>query len=416
MASVENLAERTETREFTAAAAAVVALCFLLNAVARGLSETFAVFYGEFLREFDWSRAEISSIYSVAMVAIGVTAPLVGAVFDRLGGRVVYAGGLFAYALGFFVASRMGALWQGWIGLGLLVGIGAAATGMTPATGMLARWFDRRLGTATGIAYAGLAVGTMVLAPLARLMIEIGGWRWTYARFALALVLLGLVVLALPWRRLDAGAAGAKRRTALLPARVVFTRAAFWGMFLVFFAGAVVTYGIQVQAVVYLEEVGYPPLVATFAYGFTSFLALVGILGAGWLADRIGRRRVAAVSFTASILGIIALGALAATGPNLALLALFLLLFGTSMGSRGPLVSSLVPKLFPDQAGVVFGAVLLGMGTGAAFGSWITGWLHGATGGYTAGFAVSIGAAILGMAQFWLVPELRTGRWRGRAP
>ncbi len=402
----------TAGREFTAGAGAVVALCFLLNALARGLSETFAVFYGEFLDTFGWSRAEISSIYSVAMIAIGVTAPLVGVAFDRLGARIVYAGGLLAYAAGFLIASRMETLWQGWLGLGVLVGVGAAATGMTPATGVLARWFDRRLGTATGIAYAGLAVGTMALAPTARLMIETGGWRWAYERLALILLVLAAVVAMLPWRRIGAGVGRVPSGIAVLPPRAVLGRAAFWGMFLVFFAGAVVTYGVQVQAVVYLREVGYRPLAATFAYGLTSFLALAGILGAGWLADRIGRHRVATVSFTASILGILALAGLMVTGPNMALLALFLLLFGTSMGSRGPLVSSLVPKLFPEQAGAVFGAVLVGMGTGGAFGSWLTGWLHGVTGGYAAGFAVSIAGALLGMTQFWLITELRTGQWR----
>ena len=68
----------------------------------------------------------------------------IGALFDRYGPRLVYVSGLLAYGAGFLVAARMTELWHGWVGLGLLGGYGAAATGMTPATGILSRWFDRK--------------------------------------------------------------------------------------------------------------------------------------------------------------------------------------------------------------------------------------------------------------------------------
>lgn len=403
-----------ERREFTGAAIAVVALCFLLNALARGLGETFAVFYREFLDEFGWTRGQVSSIYSVFMIGIGVGGPLIGAAFDRLGGRVVYVGGLVAYGLGFLIASRMETLWQAWLGLGALVGIGAAATGMTPATGVLARWFDRRLGFATGVAYAGLAAGAMVLAPLSRILIDTGGWRWAYQCFGLAMLGLAAVILILPWGRIGQGAV-----VRLSPRPMAFelrwkylVSAPFWGMSVVFFSASAATYAVQVQAVVYLEEAGYAPLAASFIFGLTSFVALIGIVASGWLADRFGRRSIATATFTGSIVGVLALAALGATGPNLALLAVFLLGFGGGLGSRGPIVSSLVARLFPGQVGAVFGAIMIGMGLGGAFGAWVAGWLHELTGGYIAGFSVVIVAMMLGMAQFWLIEELRTGRWR----
>ncbi len=403
-----------ERREFTAAAVAVVALCFLLNALARGLGETFAVFYGELLDEFGWRRGQVSSIYSVFMIGIGVGGPLIGMAFDRLGGRVVYVGGLVCYGAGFLIASRMEALWQGYLGLGALVGIGAAATGMTPATGVLARWFDRRLGLATGVAYAGLAAGAMVLAPLSRILIDTGGWRWAYQTFGLAMFALAALILLLPWGRIGQGAV-----VKLSPRATPFDlrwkylgRAAFWGMFLVFFSASASTYLIQVQAVVYLEEAGYTPLMASFIFGLNSFVALVGIVAAGWLADRLGRRTIATVTFTGSIVGVAALAGLGATGPSVVLLALFLLGFGGGMGSRGPIVSSLVARLFPGQVGAVFGAIMIGLGLGGAVGAWLGGWLHEMTGGYLAGFGVAIVLMLMGMAQFWLIEELRTARWR----
>lgn len=403
----------TERGEFTSAAVAVVALCFLLNTLARGCGETFAVFYGSFLDEFGWSRAQISSIYSVFMIGIGLGGPCIGMAFDRLGGRAVYVGGLLAYGIGFLIASRMEALWQGYLGLGALVGIGAAATGMTPATGVLARWFDRRLGLATAVAYAGLAMGAMLLAPLSRLMIDAHGWRWAYNALGIGMLALAAVVLVLPWRRIGQGAV-VKLSPMPKPLQIrrrYLTRAPFWGMFTVFFAASVATYVVQVQAVVYLEEAGYAPLTATFLFGLNSFVAMVGIICAGWLTDRYGRRSIATVTFCGSIVGILALAALGG-GPNSVFLVLFLLGFGGGMGSRGPVVSSLTAKLFPGQVGAVFGAIMIGMGLGGAFGSWVAGWLYEVTGGYAWGFGVAVAAMLVGMAQFWLIEELATGRWR----
>jgi len=406
-------AAESKPGEFTTAAVGVVALCFILNTLARGCGETFAVFYGSFLDEFGWSRTEVSSIYSVFMIGIGIGGPCIGLLFDRLGGRLVYVGGLLCYGLGFLIASQMVALWQGYLGLGLLVGIGAAATGMTPATGLLARWFDRSIGLATGVAYAGLAAGALLLAPLSRLMIDAHGWRWAYQVLGIGMLCLGAVILILPWKRIGAGAVVrlSPRPQPLAIKRQYLTRAPFWGMFMVFFSAAVSTYVIQVQAVVYLEEAGYSPITATFLFGLNSFFALIGIVGAGWLADRFGRRAIATATFTSSIIGILALAGLD-SGPNPWLVGLFMLGFGGAMGSRGPIVSALSARLFPGQVGAVFGAVMIGMGLGGAFGSWIAGWLYEVTGGYDWGFGVAIAAMLIGMAQFWLIEELATGRWR----
>lgn len=400
------------TREFTRGAFGVVALCFALNTLARGCGETFAVFYGPLLDEFGWGRAATASLYSAFMISLGLAGPVIGALFDRYGGRAVYVGGLVAYGVGFLIAARMTELWQGWLGLGLLVGVGAAATGMTPATGLISRWFDRNMGTAIALAYAGLAFGSMALAPLAGVMIAAAGWRSAYGMLGWGLLGVAVLVLLLPWARIGRGVRpAAPRRRSLLPDRAVLARAPFWGMFVVFFLTSTATYAVQVQVVVYLEEAGYGRLTATFVFGLTAMMSLAGIIGAGWLSDRIGGRLVATVGYTLSIIGILALTALSA-GPNPLLLGLFLLCFGGAMGSRGPVVSSLTARLYEGRVGAVFGLVTIGLGLGGAFGAWVAGWLHEATGDYRAGFAVAIAACLAGIATFWLIPELARGRWR----
>jgi MFS family permease len=403
----------TPPPEFTRAAIGVVALCFVLNTLARGCGETFAVFYGPLLAEFGWGRGATASLYSAFMLALGLAGPVIGALFDRYGGRAVYVGGLVAYGMGFLLASRMTELWHGWLGLGLLIGIGTAATGMTPATGLISRWFDRNMGFAVSFAYSGFAFGSMLLAPLTGVMIERGGWRWTYAVLGWGLLGLGAVALLLPWQRIGRGVRAAPARRSLLPDRRVLGLMPFWGLFAVFFLTSVATYAVQVQVVVYLEEAGYDRLTATLVFGANAMMSVIGIVGAGWLSDRIGAGLVATIAYSMSIGGILALMALG-QGPNPLLLALFLLGFGGAMGSRGPVISSLTARLFQGQVGTVFGLLTIGLGFGGAFGAWVAGWLHEVTGGYRAGFAVAILACLIGIATFWLIPELARGRWRQR--
>jgi len=259
-------------------------------------------------------------------------------------------------------------LWQGWFGLGLLVGIGAAATGMTPATGLISRWFDRNMAFAISLAYSGLAVGSMLLAPISGLLIAHGGWRWAYEALSWSLIGLGALVAILPWARIERGAKPKPRPRSLIPDASVFRQAPFWGLFAIFFLTSTCTYAVQVPAVVYLEEAGYDRLTATVIYGFNALMSVGGIVGAGWLADRIGQRWVATIAYSASILGVAAL-ALLASGPNPILLGLFMLCFGGAMGSRGPVVSSLTARLYGGRVGAVFGMIMLGLGFGGAFGA-----------------------------------------------
>lgn len=394
--------------EFTRSATAVVLLCFLLNTLARGAGETLAVFYGPLLTEFGWGRAWTSSLYSIFMLSIACSGPLIGAMFDRFGGRVVYVGGLLTYGTGFLVASRMTELWQGWIGLGLLVGIGAAATGMTPATGIISRWFDRNLAFAISFAYSGLAAGTMLLAPLSGWMIEIGGWRWAYQNLGLGLLGLAVIVFILPWRKIEAGIRPLPPRRAFLPDRVVLSDAPFWGLFLTFFIASCVTYAVQVQLVVYLEEAGYSRFDAIWVFGLSPLISVAGIIGSGWLADRFGQRAVATTAYSMTIVGVIALIALR-DGPNLGFLILFLLAFGGAMGSRGPMVSSLCARLFEGQIGAVFGMIMIGLGLGGAFGAWVAGWLYESTGGYLSTYLFTMVMCLTGISLFWVIPEMARG-------
>ena len=114
--------------------------------------------------------------------------------------------------LGLAAASAARSLLEVYAAYGLGVGLGVGCA-YVPAIGAVQRWFVRRRGFASGLAVSGIGVGTLVMPPLASLLIESLGWRGAY----LVLGALAVVVgggLALLIENDPATAALARRRSA----------------------------------------------------------------------------------------------------------------------------------------------------------------------------------------------------------
>src|SRR5882724_3911950 len=97
----------------------VLALCFMLSVLGRGLGESFTVFLKPISEDFGWDRAQVVSVYSLTWLAGGLTAPLVGRLFDRSGPRAVYSLGLILLGGAFLTAAHAQHLWQFQLSLGL---------------------------------------------------------------------------------------------------------------------------------------------------------------------------------------------------------------------------------------------------------------------------------------------------------
>src|SRR5580692_4341956 len=169
----------------------VLALCFALSVIGRGLGESFTVFLKPISESFGWDRAQVVSVYSLAALAGGLASPLIGRLFDRSGPRAVYSLGLLLLGGAFLVAAHAQHLWQFQLSIGLCVGIGIAFIGNVPNSILLGRWFGPRLPTAMAILYSATGAGVLVLLPASQLLIDRIGWRDAYQLFGItALVLL----------------------------------------------------------------------------------------------------------------------------------------------------------------------------------------------------------------------------------
>ena len=391
----------------------MLALCFALSVVGRGFGESFAVFLKPVSDSFGWDRAEVVSLYSLSALAGGLSAPLIGRLFDHSGPRAVYALGMLLLCGAFLVAAHSQYLWEFRLSIGLCVGIGAALIGNVPNSILLGRWFGPRLPAAMAVVYSATGAGVLLLLPASQILIEHFGWRGTYQLFGAFLALMLVPLLLLPWRTFSLGAPHVAGKTddSLLGEGWTLIAAmrhhAFWALFSTFFFTAIGMYAIAPQVVVYLIEAGFAPRQAATAWGFSGIVLLFGMLGVSWLDGLIGRRPSVLFSYALSIIGIVLLWALQ-FDANIWLLTGFVVCFGSMIGSRGPLLSATAMKIFRgDRVGTIYGSISIGSGLGAAVGSWSGGLIHDLTHSYNPMLAFALASVVLGMIPFLVVPALR---------
>ncbi|MCO5129204.1 MAG: MFS transporter [Xanthobacteraceae bacterium] len=395
---------------------AVLALCFTLALLGRGMGETFTVFLLPISGTFGWARADVISIYALAALSMGLSSPFVGRLFDFSGPRIVYGLGLLLLGTGVSAAAFATSLWQLQLSMGFAVGLGMACLSNVPSSLLLGRWFGTRLPTAMAVVYSANGAGILTLVPLSQILIDHSGWRNSYHLLGGFLLVLLIPLLLLPWRRIARERARAPAKattTAPADADIEWTlpRAvrhhAFWALFCTFFFTAIGVYSIGAQVVAYLIEAGFPPLQAASAWGLSGVVLVIGMLTVSWLDGLIGRRRAILFSYGLTTLGIAFLWLLGRY-PSLWLLGGFLLCFGSTIGSRGPLITAAAINIFHGRrVGTIFGTISIGSGLGAALGAPAGGLLHDWSHSYDPVIAFALVNVLIGMIPFLTVRALR---------
>jgi len=401
--------------------ATLVALCFLMNTIARGATETFAVFLLPVEQAFGTSRSETTLTYSIYMLVHGCAAPFAGQFIDRLGARFTYGLGLALMGLGYVAAGETQSILQYYLAAGVMPGLGAACLGMVVATSLMSRWFSKRLGSVMAVPYAAVGAGVLIIPLVTQVLLATHTWAEAHRYLGLGILALLPLVVLLPLARMTAGAPEwrAQRQAAaasggpLWPLSRAVRTGAFWAMFGVYFWTSVAAYAVLPQSVAFLVEQGFDRLQAASAFGMTGALSVVGILAIGWISDRIGRLGAVTLSYISSLTGIFSLIAIF-WWPSLVLVYTFVCFFGLMQGARGPVIAAVVATVFRGGSiGAIFGTLSLAMGFGAALGSWGSGLLHDLTGNYLVSFSMAAAASFAGLMTCWLSPSFRNEQREG---
>src|SRR5258707_5190016 len=275
----------------------VVAGAFAVTFIGFGCAYTFSAFLASLQRDFGASRGSVSLVFSLAgFLYFGLgTGPLA----DRFGSRRLAVAGMLLTGLGLAAASAARSLIEVYAAYSLGVGLGVGCA-YVPAIGAVQRWFVRRRGFASGLAVSGIGIGTLVMPPLASLLIESLGWRGAYlALGALAATVGGGLALLIENDPRDRGLGpdgdplrsgvqlahpeGASVSEAIRSRRFISLYAAC----LICSLGVFVPF---VHLVPYAGDHGVAPSSAVLLLGVIGIGSTAGRFFLGGLADRMGRQ------------------------------------------------------------------------------------------------------------------------------
>ena len=372
----------------------VVAGSFLILTFGFGSVYSFGTFFAPLQESFDASRASVSVAFSVAILTLFVIGPVTGTLADRLGPRALVSGGTALVGCGLIIASFARELWQVQAAFAVCVGIGVGM-GYVPAAGAVQKWFDRRRGLASGIAIAGIGVGTLVVPPIGAVLIAEMEWRPAFLAIGLAVVVAGgaaglLVTSPAASPRGDAATAPRVWDIGLVDA--VRSRP-FILMFAGFLLSSLGMYTPIAHLVPYAEDRGISPQSAALLLSMLGIGSAVGRFAIGAAADRIGRWRGLGLSFAG--LGLSCLVWLAS--DNFAGLALFAVLMGLSWGGAVALAPSVMADYFGTRAvSGIIGVLYTGVGAGALAGPVIAGLAFDLWESYTIAIVYSAVGPVLG--------------------
>ena len=413
----------------------IVGIAFVTMAIGVSARTAFSLLMPPLIDEFGWDRGVAAGAFSAGFLVSALLSPMVGRVMDARGPRPILLTGIALMSAGLFLAPAIRQPWQFYATLGVLVGCGANMITYTAHSQFLPNWFVRRRGLAISIAFAGVGAGAVVLLPWLQSIILTRGWRAACLTIgllaALVLVPLNLLVRKRPE---DIGLLpdGAPQRPAVagrrLEANIVdpawasvewtlgraLRTGRFWWIALGYFCGLLAWYAVQVHQTKYLTEVGFTPIVAGWALGFVSVVAVPGQIILGGLSDHIGRERIWAAGCLGFAICYAALMALE-QNPSNALLYLMVVSQGFLGYALTSVMGPIVAEIFEGpHYGSIFGTMTVALIGGGAAGPWLAGAIHDVTGSYRLAFILAIACCVISALAIWIAAPRKVRRVPGR--
>ncbi len=375
----------------------IVAACSLMIFITYGLIYSYSVFFKPLAEHFQWDRATVSMVYSLAVIIRGAVSIGAGWLADRFGPRKLLIGcGLFMGA-GYLLASQVTALWQFFLAYAVVEAIGMSGI-FGVGTALVSQWFTRNRGLALGIVASGSGLGTFLIVPGAERLVAALDWDGAFVVCGIAagvLMILGASFLKRPPQDVAqlksvTPQKGTPVAKSLRDSRLYLIMFCF----LLFFFG---TQMIMVHLVNHATDQGIDPLVAATFMSVIGIISIAGRLSIGVLADRIGVHLCMVISG----LCLIASFVLALFTTTLWGFYLFAVIFSIPYGGEVTLIPLVIGRYFGTRAmATLMGFTIFVIGLGGALGAWVAGRIFDVTGSYQWAFIIG---AVFGTGSLILV-------------
>lgn len=372
----------------------IVAAGALMSCVALGAMFSLAIFLEPMALDTGWSRAGISSAMTLNFLVMGVGGFAWGAIYDRVGARIVVLAGAVLLGLALVVASRAGSLLVFQLSYGVIVGLAASAF-FAPMIALTTAWFDTNRSLAVSLVSAGMGVAPMTISPFARWLITAYDWRtamFDIGVMAWVLVLPAVLLVRQP-PAIVASADGnpPAAEDAGMSVGQALRSPQFIVLAMTFFACCAAHSGPIFHMVSYAMACGVAPMAAVSIYSVEGLAGLGGRVLYGVLADRLGVKPVLITGL--AIQGLVIAAYLGA--GRLEHFYILAVIFGATYGGVMPLYAVLAREYFGGRIiGTVLGAATMLSSLGMSFGPLAGGMIYDAYASYAWLF---IGSALVGL-------------------
>ena len=399
----------------------MVGAMFFMVMMGVGGRQGYGLFFDTWTDLFGVSVSVLSAIAAAGWVMNGLSQPVVGALTDRFGGRVVMTVSTAVLGLGLIVIS----ISPNVVVLGLIyvvvVSFAMGGAMFAPAGATLSRWFRRKRGTAISVISAGASMGGILLVPFMAFLLQLTDWRTTWLVVGLITALLAAPLVFFVVRSdpkemgLEPdGGDGLPRRqgrvhsTEVRPPLQVdrwqnaYKSAPMWQLSVAYVVCGITTASIAVHFVPYAVSRDISVSTAALAFAVLSVINMTAVLGVGILSDRIQRKNALTVVYAVRGLAFLALVLL----PPTAGLWVFAIVAGSSWLATVPTTTALVTEIYGvPKAGTVNGMLTLVHQIMGGLAVLAAGASYDLFGTYTPAFVVMAGTLVAASVFSWSVRE-----------
>lgn len=367
-------------KAWTAQLMTVLIAASLVLSTSMGIRQSLGLFLDPMVRGVGVSVAVFGLAMAVQNLAWGLGQPVMGALADRFGGRLVVIVGAVSFAIGLWLMS-FGTTLGLFAGGGILIGLAVAATSHGVLVGILSRLAAPRVrALAISILAAAGSLGTFVIAPLTQSLLD--DFAWDTTLLLVSGLAAAMVVLAVFFKKDDHAdpAQDAERPDALKAIREAIRHPGYLAMTIAFFACGFQLIFVATHLPNFIAICGLPPSLSAQAIALIGIFNAVGTLAAGKLGERYGHKLILAIIYLLRTVAIASYAFLPVSVEST-------LMFSAAMGflwlSVIPPVSALLNAMFgATNFGALFGIMFLSHQIGAFLGAYLGGLSFDLSGSY----------------------------------
>src|SRR3954464_12023493 len=361
----------------------IVACGCVIALLSFGPRSSLGFFIQPMSREFSWGRDVFGLALALQNLLWGLGQPVAGAIADRFGvlrvmciGAVLYAGGLLMMR---YAATPLSLD----LGAGVLIGFGLSGCSFNLVLSAFSKLLPlERRGVALGAGTAAGSFGQFLFAPFGVAMIDNFGWQSTLTVFALLMLLIVPLSLALstpPATSENVPVADQQSfKTALAEA---FGHPSYVLLVLGFFTCGFQLAFITVHLPAYLADRGVAAWTGGWVVAAIGLFNIIGSLSVGWLQNKYPKRYILSILYFSRALSILAFISFPITTFSA-------IVFGAATGltwlSTVPPTSALVALMFGTRwFATLYGFAFVSHQVGGFLGVWLGGVVFEQFGSYT---------------------------------